>query len=306
MKKKSVSLVLSSGGARGLAHIGVIEGLLEKGYEIKEITGCSMGALIGGMYAAGHLDAFKEWVSHLDRIDVFSLLDFTFSSGGFIRGEKVFNELRKVIPDCQIEDLNIPFKAVATDITNSREYIFEKGSLYTAIRASAAIPTVIKPLTFEGVDLVDGGVLNPIPVNLIEIRKDRLVVAVDVNAPIKPRPLNHSYTENKSALNALPSWVSDLKERVGGVFPKVKKEKADKKAAKSKNMSFLDVMNLSFDLIQDKLSDLILASNRVDILVEVSRKQCGTFEFYKAKELIELGKEAFFENLEKFDQQNGH
>ncbi len=165
---------------------------------------------------------------------------------------------------------------------------------------------MIKPLTFEGVDLVDGGVLNPIPVNLIERRKDRLVVAVDVNAPIKPRPLNLSYTENKSALNALPSWVSDLKERVGGVFPKVKKEKADKKAAKSKNMSFLDVMNLSFDLIQDKLSDLILASNRVDILVEVSRKQCGTFEFYKAKELIELGKEAFFENLEKFDQQNGH
>ena len=123
-KKKTVSLVLSSGGARGLAHVGVIEELEKRGYQIGEIAGCSAGALVGGMYAAGKMPEFKDWICNLDRVDVFSLMDFTFSSRGFIKGEKVYNALKKVVPDCQIEDLSIPFSCNAVEVHTGKEHVF--------------------------------------------------------------------------------------------------------------------------------------------------------------------------------------
>ena len=128
-KKKKVSLVLSSGGARGLAHVGVIEELEKRNYEIAEIAGCSAGALVGGMYAAGKMEDFKNWICNLDRIDVFSLMDFTFSSRGFIKGEKVFSALKNVVEDCQIEDLSLPFSCNAVEVHSGKEIIFNSGSL---------------------------------------------------------------------------------------------------------------------------------------------------------------------------------
>ena len=162
---KSVALVLSSGGARGVAHIGVIEGLLEGGYKIESISGSSMGAVVGAVYAAGKLPNFKEWISNLDKIDVFKLMDFTLSTQGFVRGEKVFNELKKFIGDRNIEDLSIPISIIATDIVGKKEVVFQKGELFTALRASAAIPSVLKPSIIDGIELVDGGLYNPIPIS---------------------------------------------------------------------------------------------------------------------------------------------
>jgi NTE family protein len=179
---KGVALVLSSGGARGIAHIGVIEALLDKGFHIQSIAGCSMGAVVGGVYAAGKLPEFKEWICDLDKVDLFKLFDFTLSSQGFIKGEKVFKELEKFVSDCNIEDLPIPFCAVAVDINKEKEVVFKKGSLFEAMRASAAIPSIITPAIIGNVELVDGGVLNPMPLGLVYRKDGDMLVAVDVNA----------------------------------------------------------------------------------------------------------------------------
>ena len=141
----STALVLSGGGARGLAHIGVIEEFENQGFKITSVAGTSMGAMIGGIYAMGRLNDFKEWVTKLDKIDVFNLIDFTFSSQGIIKGDRVFRKLKSFIKDGNIEDFKIPYSCVATDITNEREVIFSSGSFYNAVRASLAIPTVFTP-----------------------------------------------------------------------------------------------------------------------------------------------------------------
>ena len=182
--KKTVSLVLSSGGARGIAHIGVIEELENRGYTIGSVSGTSMGALVGGIYAAGGLKLLKEWMLTLDRLEVFSLVDFTLTRSGMVKGEKVLKEMRKLIPDKNIEDFSISYTAIATDIINDKEVVFDKGSLYNAIRASISIPTVFTPFEHQGVKMVDGGVINPIPLNRVKRSENDLVVAVDVNARI--------------------------------------------------------------------------------------------------------------------------
>ena len=144
--KQPISLVLSGGGARGIAHIGAIEELEKQGFKIKSIAGTSMGALVGGLYALGKMQEYKEWIFTLDKLDIFRLIDFTFNTQGLIRGDRVFNKMKKFIPDMNIEELKIPYAAVATDITNGKEVVFTNGSIYEAIRASIAIPTVFTPV----------------------------------------------------------------------------------------------------------------------------------------------------------------
>ena len=143
--KKTVSLVLGSGGARGYAHIGVIKELIKNDYEIKTISGSSMGALIGGLYAAGKLDEYEQWILGFDVMDILKLVDFSFSRNGMINGDRVFDKIEEMIGDIKIEDLPISFTATATDILNRKEVWLQKGSLKDAIRASIAIPTVFTP-----------------------------------------------------------------------------------------------------------------------------------------------------------------
>ena len=186
---KSVSLVLSSGGARGYAHIGVIQALESQGYTIGAVTGCSMGAVVGGLFAAGGLNKFAEWACSLERTDVFKLYDFVFSSQGIIKGERVFKDIESHIPDRDIEDLPIPFRALATDLNAQEEIVFSSGSLYQALRASSAIPAVIKPAEFRDLELLDGGILSPLPIQFAPRKPGDIVVAVDVNARF---PYDHS------------------------------------------------------------------------------------------------------------------
>jgi len=161
---KTVALTLGSGGARGYAHIGAIEVLAERGYTITAISGCSMGALVGGMYAAGKMQDYKDWVTGLGQFDVLKLLDLTFNSIGAIRGDKVFSIVREILGDTLIEELPIPYTAVATDLLARKEIWFQEGPLDRAIRASIAIPSVVTPLVLDGRVLVDGAVLNPLPI----------------------------------------------------------------------------------------------------------------------------------------------
>ena len=175
--KKNVALVLSGGGARGIAHIGVIEELEKQGFDIKSISGTSMGALVGGVYAVGKMQEYKNWICTLDKFDVFKLVDFTFSTQGLVKGDRVINKMKEFIPDINIEDLKIYYAATATDISRKEEVVFTKGSLYEAVRASISIPTVFTPVKTENSLLVDGGVINNVPINHVKRTKDDIIIA---------------------------------------------------------------------------------------------------------------------------------
>jgi NTE family protein len=291
--KKRVALVLSTGGARGLAQIGVIEEMEKNGYEITSIAGSSIGALIGGIYATGKLEKYKEWILKLDKLQVFKLVDFAFSKQGFIKGERVFNELNALIGDCQIEDLPLPYAAVAADILNQKEVIFRSGSLFEAIRASIAIPSVVTPHIINGVELVDGGVLNPIPVDVVKRTPQDLLLVVNVNGPaIKQEPVLkiEAINEDEKVFRRLDY----LKEKLNQFLPK--------DPDSLKRMGYMDLMTKSFDLMQDKLTNLILEKHHPDITITIPRNLCGTFEFYRANEAIEAGRAAFHEAIYKNNQ----
>ena len=179
--KKRVALVLGSGGARGYAHIGVIEEIEKRGYDIACIAGCSMGAVVGGIYAAGKLDEYRRWIESLDYLDVLRLVDVSFRLGA-IRGEKVFGQIRKIVGEINIEDLRIPYTAVAADLTNQQEIWFQEGCLHQAMRASAAIPSLFTPVMQGNRMLVDGGILNPLPIVPVVSSHCDLIIAVNLNA----------------------------------------------------------------------------------------------------------------------------
>jgi NTE family protein len=262
---KKVHLVLGSGGARGIAHIGVIEALEEQGFEICAVTGSSIGAVVGGMYCAGHLQTYKNWLLTFSKTSVLRLFDFTITNKGFIKGQKVYNRLKSFTGDRNIEDFDIPFTAVATNITNNAEVYFTSGDLYTALRASTAIPGMFTPVHFDGHLLVDGAVLNPLPLNTITPEPGVLVVAVCFN----------------------------------GYTPSTKTEPSN---GKPKHPGLIDLLNISYDFTQQRLIQLMIEKHQPDILVQVPRDVCGGFEFHKAKEVMEVGKRSFAEALAKSKQ----
>lgn len=290
---KSVALVLSSGGARGYAHVGVIEALEKHGFQINSITGCSMGAVVGGVYAAGGLDEFKKWACQLERTDVFKMYDFVFSSQGLIRGERVFKQIESFVPDRNIEDLDIPFKALSTDLNAQKEVVFSRGSLYTALRASSTIPAVVKPTVIEGLELLDGGILNPLPINYVEKNVGDLIVAVDVNANI---PYDKS-KRSKIELAEDQKFNTHLEKLAKRWF---RKDEHGNDSSKKK-FGFFDLMMKSIDMMQNKITENIIRQFPPDIYVQISRSTCSTFDYYKAEKLIDEGKMAFDLALEKYE-----
>ena len=184
MDKQKVALVLSMGGARGIAHIGVIEELLRHNFEITSIAGSSMGAMVGAMYASGKLEECKEWLYSWDKRKMWKLADLTLSRDGLVKGDRFIKELKQIIPVMNIEDLPIPYVAMATDIVCDQEVRFDSGNLYDAIRATISIPMLFRPLRKDGMVLIDGGILNPLPLNQVHRTEGDILIAVDVNAPI--------------------------------------------------------------------------------------------------------------------------
>jgi len=278
---KKVRLVLGSGGARGMAHIGVIEELENAGFQIVEVVGCSMGAVVGGIYCAGYLADYKHWLIKLTKMDVFRLLDFTLSSQGFVKGERVFRAIEEFIGDHQIEDFKIPFTAVSADITNKKEVHYRTGSLFKALRSSIAIPTVFTPIREGNSQLVDGGVLNPLPMNLVSKEAGDWVVAVNINANIPYQPTNPMADKEPSAYLKMFTAIQSS-------FPKF-----DTKTESLANLSLFDILNKSYDLTQDRLTELMIDIYKPDLVINISRDACGVFEFYRANEIIEEGRNAF-------------
>jgi len=287
--RRKVRLVLGAGGARGVAHIGVIEELINQNFEIVEIAGCSMGAVVGGIYCTGQLEAYRNWLVRLTKLDVFMLLDFTLSAQGFVKGERVFKAVEELIGDHQIENFSIPFTAVACDLMSKQEVHYRSGSLFKALRASIAIPTILTPVTDGRKQLVDGGVLNPLPLSLIQKQADELVVAVNLNANVPARQQRFPVEENKEK-NAYLKMLSAFRTQILRV---------DKNAEeKAERLGLFDLLNKSYDLTHDRLTELNINLYQPDIVVNISREACGIFEFYRAGEMIDEGRRAFNKAVE--------
>lgn len=287
MDKKKVHLVLGSGGARGIAHIAIIEELEKDGYEIIEIIGCSMGAVIGGIYASGHLQNYKKWLLGLSRRDVFDLMDFTFTNQGFVKGEKIFNKHKEITGDLNIEDFNIPFTAIATDMRHQKEVHYTKGDLYKALRASVAIPGFILPVVENGNVLVDGGVSNPLPVNLVKKQKDAITVVVDLNA-IEDK--NYAFKVTKKEKNEVKKWFENLlPENIKAPLATLEKEE------KEIHYSLVELMQSTYSFTQDRLKDLMLDKHKPDILFKIPRNTANTFDFDKGNHIYKMGKKAYVE-----------
>ncbi|MDG6774374.1 patatin-like phospholipase family protein [Thiomicrorhabdus sp. ZW0627] len=283
--KKSVSLILGSGGARGLAHIGIIRWLEEQGYEIRFVSGSSMGALVGGVYAAGKLDEFVDWFKKLTNTDILALTDLAWDRSGLIKGDKLFETFKDLIGDPNIEDLPIPFTAVATDIENEKEVWLQTGSLLKAIRASISLPMIFTPYHLHGMTLIDGGVLNPMPIAPTFSQNNDLSIAVDLaGTPIfdSAKPMeSEEDIEEDSWLNDITGLFGSLKERF------LSKDKTD--LGRSFNLDVYEVSNMAFDSMQNTIARQKLAAYPPDITIEIPRNACGMMEFTKVNEMIALG-----------------
>lgn len=290
---KVISLVLGSGGARGLAHIGAIRALEEYGYTIGSIAGSSMGALIGGMYAAGKLDAYADWVSGLEQSDVLRLIDWTMTGGGLIRGDRIIRRLRDMVGETRIEDLDIDYTAVAVDIELGREVWLTRGSLFDAIRGSIAIPGLFTPHRYRGRLLVDGGILNPVPVAATLRSLSDLTVVVNVNGPLDERaggdedpPEEPEKTAEAGMMNRIKRLFSDLVSR-------------DEDDEDDDGPGLVAMLIKSLEIMESVITRQHLAVFQPDLVIEVPKNACMIHEFHRARELIELGRARTIEALKR-------
>jgi len=281
----TVSLVLGSGGARGLAHIGVIQWLTESGYEIRSIAGSSMGALVGGIFAASKLEAYTDWVLALERMQVLRLLDPAFGRPGLFKGERIMGVLRELIGDFAIEDLPISFTAVATDLESGEEVWLRDGKLFDAVRASIAIPLIFTPFEYRGRKLLDGSLVNPVPIEPTINDTSDLTIAVTLGGPLESTP---------PPLTSEPSAAGDAyRQRVRTFIDSL--HLAQPFGAARGGM--IEVALASMEAMQNTIARLKLAAHSPDVTVKIPRNACGFYEFWRAKELIALGRERMAQAL---------
>lgn len=325
--------MLGSGGARGYAHIGALQVISERGYDVVAISGTSMGALVGGLYASGHLEEYTTWVTGLRQLDILRLVDLSLSSGGAIRGEKVFAVVRELLGDTLIEDLPIAYTAVATDLLAQREVWFQDGPLADAIRASVAIPSLFTPVVTANQLLVDGALMNPVPILPTLSAQADYTIAVHLSGdtrrhgPTRPSgPLATTADEIEAAVE-LPEPAEPVGDGSGsqgnedeplGGGAALRRRAArffdwdNLRAAMTRDrerpdlrdgidiadVGRLDIMNLAYETMQATLTSYKLAGYPPDVLVEIPKSAARTFEFHRAPELIQLGRERTLAALE--------
>ena len=284
--KKKIALVLSGGGARGLAHIGAIETLESHGYEITSIAGCSMGALIGGMYAAGKLPEVKEWVLALDRRKVLSLVDFSLSLTHLVKGDRVMEALKEIVPDVNIENLPIPYTAVATDWNSGKEVVFDHGSLYDAIRASISIPLFLNPVRREDMLLVDGGLVNSLPLNRVVRHSGDLLFGINVSThDYQGELLMQQFVERKLLSKSMPVAVMN---RIMKHFEGI-------------NINYVTLLMRTIAIMLEQNTRQQILISRPDLVVQVPMKRYGVFDFDKAAAILQIGKHKTSRALRRFE-----
>ena len=274
VKTKNVALALSSGGARGLAHIGAIEELEAQGYHISAIAGCSMGALIGGVYAAGKLEEFRDWMKTIDRKKMLELTDFSLSLNHLVKGSRIIEAIMEFVPDMPIEDLPIPYCAVATDLKAGREVVFDKGSLFEAIRASISLPSFYEPVQRDDMILIDGGVINPIPLNRVQRQPGDILVGVDVSG--------HDYKaqwEKKQALVERRKRDKSLKAQI-----------LDKLIPDNIDFNYITLLSRTSSLMIRQNSILMAQLTHPDMLIDIQMSRYGSFDYHLSEKIIAVGR----------------
>ena len=287
VKKKNVALALSSGGARGLAHIGAIEELEAQGYHISSIAGCSMGALLGGVYAAGKLNEFREWMKTIDRKKMLGLIDFSLSLNHIVKGTRIIEAIMEFVPDVNIEDLPIPYCAVATDLKAGREVLFCKGSLFKAIRASISLPSFYEPVQRDDMILIDGGIINPLPLNRVKRQSGDILVGVDVSG--------HDYKaqwEELHRLTAMQKSDASLKTKI-----------LDMLIPDNVEFNYYTVLSRASSLMIRQNSILMAQLMNPDILIDIQMNRYGTFDFDKSEKLIAIGRQKTLQAKDKYEGQ---
>jgi NTE family protein len=306
--------VLGSGGARGLAHLGVIQRIEEQGYRIESISGASVGALVGGIYAAGELPAYRDWVCALSGADVLRFLDFAFAGGGLLKGDRLMDTLKEMVGEHAIEDLPIAYTAVATDIDRQREVWISEGPLFDAIRASIAVPTVFTPHRYLGLTLVDGGLLDPVPIAPTFRDRTDLTIAVSLNGvsrlpptrPEPPRPRGRRPVAERPK-DDLVSRIRQFLDGIGaglgqaglpiGALPGTQADAEPGARTAPADLGLFELVTRSFETMQNAIAAERLAAYAPDVVIQVPREACGAHEFHRAREMIELGYRLAAESL---------
>ncbi len=278
----TVALALGSGGARGYAHIGAIQELEARGYEITSIAGTSMGAMVGGLYATGNLEEFAEWVTKLSQRDVIRLLDPSINTPGPIKAEKLMKKVRAMLGGAKIEELGMPFTAVATDLMQSKEVWFQSGPLDAAIRASIAIPSLISSVTIGGRLMADGGLLNPLPIAPLASNNADLLVAISLSGP-------GSQSLGNPLLIASDAKARDVSTDTA-MLAKI-----------PRGISTFEVLNRSIETMQGLITRYRTAGYPPDVLVEIPIDSVGMLDFHKATSQIELGRSLTAKTLDKMN-----
>ena len=290
--KKKVALVLASGGARGMAHIGAIEELESRGYEISSIAGCSIGALIAGIYASGKLEEGKQRFLSLDTQKILSLGDFSLSKNYLVKGDRTVAAFKEIVPDRNIEDLPIPVSLVASDIIHNKEIVMESGSLFEAVRASVSIPLFFRPVQRGDMLLVDGGILNACPLNRVHRTEGDILAAMNISAPDSmtvEKPKSHV---PQRVIDRLPDFIGDRMEE----------------HIRERNEDYLSG-SVTYTSLLSRMTDMMIQNNTVlmnqlvhcDILAEMPMNQYPTFAFDKAEEIIELGRRLMHEAIDRYE-----
>lgn len=310
-KRNTIALSLGGGGARGYAHIGAIRQLQNHGLEITALAGTSMGAVVGALFAAGKLGEFEKWARKLTPLDVVGLMDFSVGKAGAIKAERILSVVDQMLDGVHIEQLSLPFTAIATDLMENTEVQFRSGPVILALRASVAIPGVITPVIIEGKLLADGGMVNPVPVSPLADAKAKRLVAVDLargrianpfEAEISQHFLSRAVKdtfkasrETAAAVAAKPS-SRKLAKQLGldTRIQQVVKQPEETPLQKiindvPKAITSADVMLMSIQTMQQRLTEVEFSKHRPDLVVPVPIDACGALEFHKAKQMIRLG-----------------
>ena len=325
--KKDVALVLSSGGPRGWAYIGAIEELTERGYRITSVAGTSIGSLIGGIYAAGRLDEVKEWLYSLDAWKVFSLMDLSLSKNHLVKGDKVIDALKEIVPDIDIRDLNIPYRAVAADLYTGEEVVFDRGPLFEAIRASISIPSLFRPVKYGYRTLVDGGIVNTMPIDRVVRNGHDIVVAFDVNDVdvdgIRKMLIDEAHAEEdrkeserkldeetRSVINSVRNNTSlTFMEKVRLATSqgqkvlayKMQDEEPDQEVLFEEN--YYGILSRTFSLMNHVIAKVAADRYRPEVLVKMPFDAYGEIADYaKAREISQAGRELMKAALDRYEK----
>ncbi|PWC10316.1 patatin-like phospholipase RssA [Brenneria corticis] len=286
MRQIKVGLALSSGAARGWAHIGVIKALTELGIEVDVVAGCSVGALVGAAYATHRLDAMERWVSAFGYWDVIRLMDLSWQRGGLLRGDRVFNNVKHLLHTQRIEDCDIKYGAVATNLSTGRELWMTKGDLHQSIRASCSIPGLLSPVRFNGYWLVDGAVVNPVPVSLTRAMGADVVIAVDLQ---QDASLNHhdflsiKPTASEPEVGVVANnWRGKIRERL----------LRGHRQRTVVSPTAMEIMSTSIQILENRLKMTRMAGDPPDVIIQPYCPQIATLDFHRAQEAIEAGRQA--------------